>query len=252
MKILNHKYLIIVFIITVILYVLYLLKDRLIWFAKIMIITLKNIKSRKKIQKLGMNKRNLSNEDIKKYIQISYNYLKKLNINTNKKFKLTKELERYLIYSRFSEKYLQELLNTIIEYIGIENNGIKLKINYISSRKNMQYAGFYLDEKAQKEIVLYIKNDMKINTVISVLIHECTHYLLLSNGIRLEDTNENEYLTDITAIVLGFEKYMLEGYKFNNDVIYDSISHRIVKKDCVGYLTYKDIKYAIKEINKFT
>jgi len=244
---LNHKYLIIVFIITVILYVIYLLKDRLIWFAKIMKITMKNINSKKKIQKLGMDARTLSNEQIEKYIQLSCNYLKKLNIDVNRRFKLNQELERYLKYSRFSEKHVLQLLNEITEYMRLDDKRIELKVNYVSSRKNLEYAGLYMGTKEQNVIVLNIKNDMTIDTVISVLAHECTHYLLLSNGIKLEDTKENEWLTDMTTIILGFEKYMIEAHKASNDIIYDTVSRRIVKKNCVGYLTNNDIKYAIKK-----
>ena len=91
---------------------------------------------------------------------------------------------------------------------------------------------------------------MTMDTVISILAHECTHYLLLSNKIQLKDRLQNECLTDITAIVLGFGKFMVEGYKISNRVIYDAEFHRSIKKDRVGYLSYKDVKHALKEYKK--
>ena len=59
---------------------------------------------------------------------------------------------------------------------------------------------------------------------------------------------QNECLTDITAILLGFGEFMVEGYKISNRVIYDEINHRSIKKDRIGYITYKDVKYAKSKI----
>ena len=89
---------------------------------------------------------------------------------------------------------------------------------------------------------------MTLDTIISILAHECTHHLLLSNNIRIKNTIQNECLTDVTAIVLGFGKYMAKGYKISNKIIYDEINHRSIKKDRVGYLSYKDINYALKKL----
>ena len=61
----------------------------------------------------------------------------------------------------------------------------------------------------------------------------------------------NECLTDVTAIMLGFGKFMKEGYKISNRVIYDAEFHRSIKKDRVGYLSYKDIEYVIKNLKKY-
>ena len=54
----------------------------------------------------------------------------------------------------------------------------------------------------------------------------------------------------ITSILLGFEKYLLEGYKISNAIIYRGVGRLSVKKDRVGYLTYKDIQKVIREKKK--
>ena len=41
---------------------------------------------------------------------------------------------------------------------------------------------------------------------------------------------------------------MLEGYKIFNNVIYDEENKRLIDKNRVGYLTYKDIKYIMKRV----
>ncbi len=230
-------------------YLIFLFKDYIIWFLQTAKVTFLNQKGVKDIQKEGMNKRNLKNEDIKKYIEISKKSLDKLNIDYNRKFILNQDLERHLRYSRFSEKYVLELLNEILEYMGLDKEKINLKVNYISSKYYMQYAGMYsekLEHTDEKQILINIQNDMTMDTVISILAHECTHHLLLSNNIKIENRIQNECLTDITAIVLGFGKFMVEGYKISNRVIYDEEFHRSIKKDRVGYLSYKDVKYTIK------
>lgn len=245
------KLAIIIAIIIGIIYLIYLFKDYILWFIDAIRVTFLNRKGIKDIQKEGMNKRNLNNYEIENYINISKQYLDELGININRKFVLNQELERHLRYSRFSEKYVLELFHEILEYMNLDKEKVKLKINYISSKYYMKYAGMYTEKKEDtndREVIINIQNDMSMDTVISILAHESTHYLLLSNKIKLKDRMENECLTDITAICLGFGKYMIEGYKISNKVIYDEEFHRSIKKDRVGYLSYKDVKYAIKSI----
>ena len=238
-------------IVIIIVYIIFLYREYIVWFFNSLKITLKNQKGIKDIQKEGMDRRNLKDDVLKKYINLSKKCLKKLNIDINRKFILNQDLERHLRYSRFSEKYILELFNEILKYMNLNSENIDLKINYISSKYYMEYAGWYIEDtnnKKLREITINIQNDMTMDTVISILAHECTHYLLMSNNIKLKERIQNECLTDVTAVVLGFGKYMVEGYKISNRVIYDEINHRSIKKDRVGYLTYKDIEYTIKNL----
>lgn len=233
-------------ILAIIICMVYEFRDYIKWFINVAKVTFLNQKGIKDIQKQGMNNRTLSNKDIDNYMKLSKEYLNKLGIKTNRKFILDKELERHLRYSRFSEKYVLELFHNILDYMYLDKNNISLKINYISSKAYLSYAGVYYEQtyySNQKQIVIYIQNDMSLETVLSILAHECTHYLLLSNNIKIEDRIQNECLTDITAILLGFGDFMAEGYKISNKVIYDEINHRSIKKDRIGYLSYKDVKY---------
>ena len=239
-----NRYNIIAILISIIC-VIYIFREYIVWFFSLLKVTFLNQKGIKDIQKQGMNKRNLSNQVIKEYIELSKKYLNRLGINIGREFILNKELERHLRYSRFSEKYVLELFNEILSYMKLNTQNVILKINYISSKYAMQYAGMYSEKKEEankKIVIINIQNDMSLNTVISILAHESTHYLLLSNKIELADRMENECLTDVTAILLGFGKFMVEGYKISNKVIYDAEFHRSIKKDRVGYLSFKDIK----------
>ena len=234
--------------------VVYIFKDYILWFLDALKVTFLNQKRIKDIQKQGMNKRNLSNKTLDKYMIESKKYLDILGIDIGKKFKLNQELERHLRYSRFSEKYVLELFNEILNYMNLNKENVELKINYISSKYAMQYAGLYSEKKEDTNdriVIINIQNDMTMDTVISILAHESTHYLLLSNKIELKDRMANECLTDVTAIMLGFGQFMIEGYKISNKVIYDAEFHRSIKKNRVGYLSYKDIKYAVRKLKKY-
>ena len=234
-------------VIIFIVYLIYLLRDYIKWFVQSLIITIKNNKSVADLQKQGMKKRELNNEQIKEYVKYAKSSLKKIGHDINKEFILNKELKRHLLYSRFSEKYVLELFEEILKHIKFNEQNVTLKINYISSKYWIDYAGLYADiNKEEKEIVLNIQNDMEIDTIISVLAHECTHYLLLSNGIEIKDRVQNEYLTDVTTVLLGFGKFMMNGYKISNRVIYEKENTRTIKKDRVGYLSYLDVKYINK------
>ena len=167
--------------------VIYIFRDYIVWFFGALKVTHSNQKGIKDIQKQGMNKRNLSNQAIEKYMDFSKKYLDRLEKDIGKEFKLNDELERHLRYSRFSEKYVLELFNEILEFMNLDKEKVELKINYISSKYAMQYAGLYSEKKEDtndRMVIINIQNDMTMNTVISILAHESTHYLLLSNKIE--------------------------------------------------------------------
>lgn len=247
------KILIIFCIIVVIIYLIYTFRHYIAWFLNLVKVTFKNKKIVKDLQKKGVKKRNLNNKEIDEYIKYSTENLNESGIQVKKMFILRPELERSLRYSRFSEKYVLELLNDILNYMGLDKENVKLKVNYISSKYYIDYAGAYYDETNQtnvKQIIINIKNNMSMDNVISILAHECTHYLLFTNNIKLEDKIKNECLTDVTALIMGFGKFMKEGYKISNQVTYDTEFYINVNKERIGYLSYKDVEYAIKRIKK--
>ena len=131
-------------IVIIIVYIIFLYREYIVWFFNSLKITLKNQKGIKDIQKEGMDRRNLKDDVLKKYINLSKKCLKKLNIDINRKFILNQDLERHLRYSRFSEKYVLELFNEILKYMNLNSENITLKINYISSKYYMKYAGAYM------------------------------------------------------------------------------------------------------------
>ena len=81
------NYIIVAVIISVV-YLIYLFRDYILWFLDALKVTHSNQKGIKDIQKQGMNKRNLSNQAIEKYMDESKKYLDRLEIDVGKEFEL--------------------------------------------------------------------------------------------------------------------------------------------------------------------
>ena len=246
------KIVIITCIVIVISYLIYCFRYYLSYFFSLIYVSFKNRKSIKDIQKQGVNKRKVSNSDIQKYITYAKQNLADIGFIDLKDFEVDKELERHLKYSRFSEKYMEELLCKILEHMKLKREELDFEVEYMSSKKSYGYVGLYCEKEnnPKAKIYIYIKNDMTYETVISTLAHECSHHLLLSRGVRLENKIENECLTDVVTILMGFGRYMIKGYEVSNRVIYEEEFLRLVDKDRVGYLSSKDVRYALKRIRK--
>ena len=82
----NLKNFIIVTGIVILIIIIYEARYYIKWFIDAVIITNKNKTNIKKIQKKGMNIRNLKNEDIIKYINKSKEILDKINVKYDRKF----------------------------------------------------------------------------------------------------------------------------------------------------------------------
>lgn len=198
--------------------------------------------------------RRLTNDIIDSGIKLLNEQLKKINYTYKGEFLVPDDLRRKLVYSKFSERSLKELFKLITEHMGITDEGVELKVEYVSSRRTKTYAGLYnegTEENTQRRITVCVKPDYTYETLMSIFIHECTHYYLLTNGVKLKDRIKNEYLTDIATIYFGFGKYILEGYKENKRIVFLSETVRTSAQHKVGYITYSDVKYIIKRVKKY-
>lgn len=198
-----------------------------------------------KLLKPKSKPRLLKNDDILKYFDFIHKSLKNLPLSN---FKIKDDLKRQLIYSRYDEKYLKQLMKEILLHMQLPYEKITFKKEYASKRKGLPFVGLY--NHSTKEISLYLNANLSFETVVSILIHECTHYFLDSKNIKLEDRIQNEVLTDFTAVYLGFGNFLEKGYKEIRYVIYENETQRLVDSEKVGYVGFKDIKYFKKLLNK--
>jgi len=158
--------------------------------------------------------------------------------------------------------FLEESLGTKIQYqildpfplyskdiIGIQNAG-KIIANFIglsnyifviSINKLEKNTGGHIElEYGKKEVFIEISEEiLKFeDAILAILAHEITHEYLYINNISFSNKYENEILTDIAAIFLGFGKLMLNGSE-NEDVwknYYFGGSTTIADKLGIGYL----------------
>lgn len=245
-------YAILLAIIAVIIYIIYLCRYVILAYLKYFKGELKYKKDVKKNLKVDLKTRTLPDDAIDSCIEFLKDNLDKIGYVYKGEFIIPDNIKRKLIYSKYSERAIKDLFKLITEHMGITNQGVEIIVKNVSSRANNSYAGLYDegDETTEKKIIVLVEPDFSYETVLSILMHESTHYFLLSNEIRVDDRETNEYLTDIATIYLGFGKYMLDGYKQKKKLVYMDEINRTTSEYKVGYINYSDVKYVIKSLKK--
>ena len=92
---------------------------------------------------------------------------------------------------------------------------------------------------SSREIQISSDYKEKAKQLGTILAHEIAHDVLYSKDITLSDSNENEKLTDLTAVMLGLGKLFLNGM--------EEKTGGMTSKLC--YLSISDIAYAYVKIN---
>ncbi len=247
-------YAILITIIIIIIYVMVSCRYYILAYLKYFKKRLKYKKDVNDALKIDKKTRRLTNDTIDSGIKLLDEQLKRINYTYKGEFLVPDDLRRKLVYSKFSERSLKELFKLITEHMGITDEGVELKVEYVSSRRTKTYVGLYnegTEKNTQKRITVCVNPDYTYETLMSIFIHECTHYYLLTNEVKLKDRIKNEYLTDIATIYFGFGKYILEGYKENKKIVFLSETVRTSAQHKVGYITYSDVKYIIKRVKKY-
>jgi len=142
------------------------------------------------------------------------------------------------------------------DIIGIQNAG-KIIANFIGlsdymfvtsiNRLEKNVGGHIKLEHAKKQVFIEISEEiLKFkDAILAILVHEITHEYLYINNISFSNEYENEILTDITAIFLGFGKLMLNGSENENiwKNYYFGGSTTITDKLGIGYLEGSKIAF---------
>lgn len=142
------------------------------------------------------------------------------------------------------------------DIIGIQNAG-KIIANFIglsyyifviSINKLEKNTGGHIElEYGRKQVFIEISEEiLKFeDAILAILAHEITHEYLYINNISFSNKYENEILTDIAAIFLGFGKLMLNGSE-NEDIwknYYFGGSTTITDKLGIGYLDRSKVAF---------
>lgn len=223
--------------------------DYIGWFFKLLKGEIKHNKNLNKLMNNNKKSRYLKSSEIKKIVENVDKKVREFNYPIKKEYILSPDLERKLRYSRYDDKSIDELFKSIYEYMGINGNNLKFNIRRTSSKTQTPIAGSY--NEINKAVTLEISTYSTTDQLISTLSHELSHHILLSNGFELKDRGSNEIFTDIAAIYMGFHKFFYRAYKDQSRIIYDGEFLELVDRRKLGYIGYKDVKYAEKLSKKY-
>jgi len=135
---------------------------------------------------------------------------------------------------------IQKVAKKLSDHIGLSS--LSFIITYGEQTKDR--AG-KIDLNKSLNVFIDISSDLTRtpNGIIATLCHEIAHKFNQVNGYAFSNTYENEIFTDLTAVVLGFGKYMLNGKKttFNENNFERTIS--------IGYLNSKQLSFIYLTVN---
>ena len=138
------------------------------------------------------------------------------------------------------QETLKELLCDICAHMGINGDFIQL---VLWNTPTPDRAGQISTDLAFTTISLEMQPYYTLDSVIAVLAHEATHLHLYYKGIRMNDTWENEVLTDTAAVFCGFGEYIYRGYAVFQGQM--ALSYRKV-----GYIKQQDVTYILDVLAK--
>lgn len=112
------------------------------------------------------------------------------------------------IYERFyKNKYdnmaLTALASDILQHCGLKPAALYVKVEAPDERK----AGQYQIRGNASTITIFARPNYTHSQIMGILIHECMHFYLRARNIKFNDPEDNEILTDVTTIYMGFGRY---------------------------------------------
>jgi hypothetical protein len=143
---------------------------------------------------------------------------------------------------------IQKAAKVIADFVGLNN-----LVFIVAKTKQKSNVGGYIElNNNENEVFIEISDNISKsqNAVLAVLAHEITHKYMQINasscgtGPLLE--YENEILTDITSIFLGFGKLMLNGCEIVKETM--NIDHYTRETIKIGYLNKKQIAFVYRLI----
>ena len=151
-----------------------------------------------------------------------------------------------MVKFRQDSAYVQQLARVIAEHY-------QLLVRTISvSFKDLQDKAAKINPSVSSDFAIDInpKAIEDSNELLAVLAHEVTHIFLYRIGLSLEDTEQNEILTDTTATYLGLGNIILNAYSLRHKEIDKKTT--ICTTRFFGYLEPIEYGYIIaKRAKKF-
>jgi uncharacterized protein YjaZ len=110
----------------------------------------------------------------------------------------------------FKKEVVSQLIKKVLQHLHMPSDNIAV---VLSVEKDVEHAsrttsagrytktGFW-----NGTIQVALQPDYSLYEVVAIVCHECAHHYLFSRYIHIEPEADNEKLTDIAAVYLGFGK----------------------------------------------
>ena len=158
-------------------------------------------------------------------------------------------LSRYVNDSGKDASVVKELVGEILSHVGMVKQWVDVEVIFREDvipspeAKLNKPTGTYNETGfLYGKVIISVEPQYDANAIIAICCHECAHHLLRKRRIKLDDLIENERLTDLAAVYMGFGLYMQLAYEEKQ------VSAGVRTK--LGYLSAREISYAYFEIIK--
>ena len=144
---------------------------------------------------------------------------------------------------------LQEMAKLLASYIGLTNITFIIAVS-----KQKENVGGHIDLSRSSGTEVFIEVDAQMmettDMAVATLCHEICHKWLQVHGLEMPDRADNEILTDITSVFLGFGKIMLNGCKISKEKyeVKDEGTTTTTHTKTVGYLSRDDFAFVYRMV----
>ncbi|OIO55548.1 hypothetical protein AUJ46_01100 [Candidatus Peregrinibacteria bacterium CG1_02_54_53] len=162
--------------------------------------------------------------------------------SVNGLYELPRWMETEAQDSDFAEPSLQRIAEHMAAFLGIH---VPVKVRVTDWNDNENHAGSYQAKNQwQREICIRRNKEFRIENIVAILAHESTHHYMHEHRMDAPDPAQNEILTDLVAVYLGFGSPLYYGYHTSRMTYYIiGFYERNVR---LGYITPETVKLAAK------
>lgn len=140
----------------------------------------------------------------------------------------------------------EETVRALLAHIGKVAPGfsVPIRVPNIKRVRLASEAGQFIVEDGWVSITLSDELVSNRKALQAVMAHEVCHYVLNNSGIRENETENNEKLTDVCMFVCGIGEIFVNGYKDESVQGEYRVGHRL------GYLTDSEYQFARRYVEQ--
>lgn len=192
-----------------------------------------------------MRKNIVSQKSLRQMVYSLFLSLEEKKYGERTLYVMPEEIDREIKCFGYSDRGFQHLADNIASHTRVScpvKICVRLDVFQPKERGETETAGLYrvACNGAIRTITIEKKMNFKVEHILAILAHETTHNFLFSYHLRGKDELKNEILTDVTAIFLGFGKWIVDGYASINSA---TMFHDY--QSSLGYIGVEDAIYVL-------